>query len=155
MLHLSVSWISDFGPTTRENNRAITRGAFDDNIDRLGQWCAGQPRPILMRIGYEFDRGIPTPDFHYDPRYFADAFRRIVDRLAIAGARNVSTVMASTNFPSLIKPLTAESFNRYYAGDEYVDWLGCSMWNPTDVDKTMLNEAHSATSRCSWRRPRR
>jgi hypothetical protein len=141
VLHLSVSWISDFGDTTKDNNRAITKGAFDDNIDRLGQWCAGQRRPILMRIGYEFDRGLPTPDFHYDPLYFADAFRRIVDRLGVAGAQNVSTVMASTNFPSLIKPLTAESFNRFYAGDEYVDWLGCSMWNPTDVDKTMLNES--------------
>jgi hypothetical protein len=141
VLHLSVSWISDFSPTTKENNRAITQGAFDANIDRLGQWCAKQRRPILMRIGYEFDRGLPTPDFHYDPVYFADAFRRIVDRLAMAGAQNVSTVMASTNFPSLVKPLTAESFNRFYPGDDYVDWLGCSMWNPADVDKTILNEA--------------
>jgi hypothetical protein len=141
VLHLSVCWISDNDPTPKENNRAITRGAFDQNIDRLGQWCATQQRPILMRIGYEFDRGLPTPDFHYDPAYFAHGFARIVDRLGRAGADNVSTVMASTNFPSLIKPLTPESFSRFYPGDEYVDWLGCSMWNPGDVDKTILSEA--------------
>jgi len=141
VLHLSVSWISDFSPTSKDNNRAITTGAFDENIDQLADWCRRQPRPILMRIGYEFDRGLPTRDFHYDPAYFAQAFCRIVDRCRAAAADNVSSVLASTNFPSLVPPLTTESFNRFYPGDDYVDWLGCSMWNPTDVDTIILSES--------------
>ncbi|MGD0462641.1 MAG: hypothetical protein ABSB74_09140 [Tepidisphaeraceae bacterium] len=141
VLHLSVSWVADFDLSTKDNNRIITTGAFDENIDRLAQWCAAQPRPILMRLGYEFDRGFPIPDFHYDPVYFAHGFRRMVDRLRAAGADNVSTVLASTNFPSLSPALTTEAFNRFYPGDDYADWLGCSMWTPTDVDKIILSEA--------------
>jgi hypothetical protein len=141
LLHLSVSWVADTDTNTKPNNRLITTGAFDENIDRLASWCATQQRPILMRIGYEFDRGLPVRDFHYDPAYFSAAFRRIVDRLRAAGADNVASVLASTNYPSLSPALTTESFNRFYPGDDYVDWLGCSMWHPTDVDQVILGEA--------------
>lgn len=141
LLHLSVSWVADLDTDTMPNNRLITTGAFDGNIDRLAGWCAAQPRPILMRIGYEFDRGLPVRNFHYDPAYFAPAFRRIVDRVRSAGAGNVATVLASTNYPSLSPALTTESFNRFYPGDDYVDWLGCSMWHPADVDRVILAEA--------------
>lgn len=76
VLHLSVGWIDDFPPLAcpKENNQLITAGAFDDNIDRLAKWCAAQPRPILMRIGFEFDRAVPFPDYHYDPAWFASGF---------------------------------------------------------------------------------
>ena len=140
VLHLSVAWIDDFPPLAcpKENNRLITTGAFDENIDRLAKWCAAQPRPILMRIGFEFDRAVPFPDYHYDPAWFAQGFRRIVDRLRNAGADNVCTVLASTNVSPV---LTIEKFNRFYPGDDYVDWLGCSMWNSTTIDHVILSEA--------------
>jgi hypothetical protein len=138
VLHLSVGWIDDFDPKMTDNNRAITAGAFDENIDRLANWCAKQPRPILMRIGFEFDRQIPFPNFHYNPDYFADGFRRIVDRLRAAGAVNVATVLGSTN---VWPPLTIERFDRFYPGDDYVDWLGFSTWNPVTIDRVILSEA--------------
>jgi hypothetical protein len=138
VLHLSVGWVPDFDLPAKENNRLITTGAFDANIDGLAHWCAAQPRPILMRIGYEFDRAVPIANYHYDPAYFAQAFRRIVDRLRAAGADNVASVLASTNVPPV---LTTEAFNRFYAGDDYVDWLGCSMWSPATVDTVILSEA--------------
>ena len=141
VLHLSVGWVDDSPLSPGSNNRAITTGAFDANIERLAQWCAGQPRPILLRIGYEFDRGVPIPHYHYDPAYFAHGFRRMVDRIRAAGARNVATVLASTNCPGFSPVLTTKKFNRFYPGDEYVDWLGCSMWMPQDVDQVILSEA--------------
>jgi hypothetical protein len=141
VLHLSVGWVADFDLSTKDNNRLITTGAFDENINRLATWCAAQPRPILMRIGYEFDRGVPFPAYHYDPAYFAQAFGRIVNRLRAARADNVSSVLASTNAPSMSPALTTEAFNRFYPGDDYVDWLGCSMWHPADVDHVILHEA--------------
>jgi hypothetical protein len=143
VLHLSVGWVSDSDLSTKVNNRAITLGAFDDNVDQLAQWCARQRRPILMRIGYEYDRAFPIPGFHYDPEYFPQGFRRIVDRLRAGGADNVSTVMGSANPPGDLPWLPAAPFARFYPGDDYVDWLGCSMWIPTDVDKTILSEART------------
>jgi len=141
VLHLSVSWVADSDLSTRDNNRLLTTGAFDKHIDRLAEWCAAHPRPILLRLGYEFDRGLPFPNFHYDPAYFAQGFRRIVDRFRVARADNVSTVLASTNFSGNLPTLTTEAFNRFYPGDDYVDWLGCSMWIPDAVDETIFNEA--------------
>jgi hypothetical protein len=141
VLHLSISWVADFDWSTKGNNQAITTGAFDENIRLLAIWCAAQPRPILLRIGYEFDREVPFPNFHYDLAYFAQAFRRIVDRFRAEGAGNVYSVLASTNAPGFSPVLSTETFNRFYPGDDYVDWLGCSMWHPTDVDQVILSEA--------------
>jgi hypothetical protein len=141
VLHLSVGWVSDSDLSTKINNRAITLGAFDQNIDRLAKWCALQRRPILLRIGYEYDRAFPIPGFHYDPDYFAQAFRRVVDRMRAAGADNVSSVMGSANPPGDLPWLAAAPFDRFYPGDDYVDWLGCSMWRPADIATTILSEA--------------
>jgi hypothetical protein len=141
VLHLSVAWVSDTDLSTKINNRAITLGAFDQNIDRLANWCALQRRPILLRIGYEYDRAFPIPGFHYDPDYFAQAFRRVVNRIRAAGADNVSTVMGSANPPGDLPWLPTAPFDRFYPGDDYVDWLGCSMWRPADVATTILSEA--------------
>ncbi len=141
MLHLSVGWVADFDKRTQRNNQAITTGEFDANIDGLARWCAAQPRPILLRIGYEFDRGVPFPNYHYDPAYFAEGFRRIVDRFRAAGATNVASVLASTNASPYSPSLTVEKFNQFYPGDDYVDWLGCSMWWPDGIDHVILSES--------------
>jgi hypothetical protein len=139
VLHLSVPWVRDGASaitggadaaTQMAEQQAVLSGAQDPAIDHLARWCAGQSRPILLRLGYEFDR----PDY-YDPSLYAPAYRHIVDRFTALHVANVAFVFASSNLGG------ATDFDTYYPGDDYVDWLGFSMWNPAKPDAVMMTQA--------------
>jgi len=139
VLHLSVSWVKDGSSAIRggvdvatqeAEQQAVLSGAQDPAIDHLAAWCAAQNRPILCRLGYEFDR----PQY-YDPSLYVPCYQHIVDRFRAQNAGNVAFVFASSNLGG------ATDFDQYYPGDDYVDWLGFSMWMPTKPDSVMMSEA--------------
>jgi hypothetical protein len=140
VLHLSVQWVNE-GQSSGERlsaQQAVVDGAHDATIDGLAAWLSTYGRPVLLRLGYEFDRPIK----YYDSTLFVPAFRRIVERLCAAGVENIATCWSSANLGPFKepKPDTWE-FATWYPGDDVVDWFGFSMWYPDNHDTVMLDEA--------------
>ena len=96
----------------------VASGAKDHQITELADFLiAYSDTPFLIRIGYEFD----NPSNNYDPENFKAAWIRIVDMLRDAGATNFATMLHSLTLNTL-----PNTWNAYYPGDNYVDWLGYS-----------------------------
>jgi hypothetical protein len=110
----------------------VVAGARDANIQLLGEFIQRADRPVLLRIGYEFDGSWNA----YDPALYVQAFRRIMDRLRAQGVRNVAAVWQSsgsnTNKTSLL---------RWYPGDDYVDWVGYSYFRQSNPSGGMMTIA--------------
>ena len=113
IIHLSI-WMAD------NNEEKVADGRYDHLIDELIAFLKEfKDRPFLIRIGYEFEGSWNN----YDPENFKAAFRRIVDKLREANVTNFASVMASVSFDT-----PYETWQLYYPGDDYVDWVGYSYW---------------------------
>ncbi len=126
IMHLSISMAG-------KNEGKVADGTHDVLIDELIRFLKEyKDVPFLLRIGYEFE----GPWNHYDPEDFKRAFRRLVDRLRQADVTNFATVMASASFDT-----PYETWQLYYPGDEYVDWVGYSYWGGRSTDGPSLRFA--------------
>ncbi len=96
----------------------VSRGVYDENIRKLGEWIKAAKRPVFLRIGYEFD----NPTNYYDPEDYKAAYRYLVDKLRAAGVENAAFVW-HTYAPVDLKDIMA-----WYPGDEYVDWFAVSFF---------------------------
>jgi len=109
-------------------------GTYDDNLKKLAQWIKKADRPIYLRIGYEFD----SPDNHYDPQQYKQAFRYVVDFLRKEGVHNAAYVWHSEDTP--------HPWMDWYPGDDYVDWFGKTIFRNEDIpvasDFLKLARAH-------------
>ena len=119
VVHLALSM--EGGSCERLANGAATN-EDEPNLDELAAFMQKYSHfAFLLRPGYEFDgewNGYPAAEYKI-------AFRRIIDHLRAAEVTNFATVFASS------KPnLPRETWEAYYPGDEYVDWLGYSWWAP-------------------------
>jgi len=113
IVHVSVSMVAG-------SEVKIAGGSYDYLIDELALFFAEyRDHPFFLRIGYEFD-GLRN---RYDPENYQLAFRRIVDRLRAAELNNFVTVMSATSVS-----VGMDTWNLYYPGDDYVDWIGYSYW---------------------------
>ena len=122
IVHLSISM--EFG-----SEDEIARGEHDHLIKELAEYLARyQQVPFLIRIGYEFDGAWND----YDTENFKLAWRRIVDGLRAKQLGNFATVMASSR-----RHISLDTWQNYWPGDEYVDWIGYSYW--------ANNEPHAVT----------
>lgn len=101
----------------------VADGTHDAYIDQLGDFLLSLgKRPVFLRIAYEFDG---DPWNHYDRKSTIAAYRRMVDMLRAKGVANTAYVWQSTGFmaPDL------DHLEKWYPGDDYVDWLGFSFFN--------------------------
>jgi hypothetical protein len=113
---------------------AIAAGEYDESLGQLVAYLAGlAPRPVFLRIGYEFD----GPWNCHRPREYVAAFRYIAAALDSVAADNVVTVWQSANWPdpgiaaSRVKDFDhqqAGHLDRWYPGDDVVDWIGMSVF---------------------------
>jgi endo-1,4-beta-D-glucanase Y len=118
-LQIGLYMVGDLSP--------INSGARDNEIRKLKAFCAKiSPKPIYLRIGYEFDGNWNN----YDKTGYIAAYKRIVDILRGASgteAANVAFVwQASTSPVDDIVDGNSENINDWYPGDNYVDWMGMS-----------------------------
>lgn len=117
---------------------AIARGEYDESlaslIDYLGSLA---PRPVFLRIGCEFD----GPWNCYPPEEYKAAFRHIVTAIRVEGLTNVASVWHSANWPApsiagenayLYDHSQEDFFERWYPGDDVVDWFGISVFYRDD-----------------------
>lgn len=94
-------------------------------IDKIAQWVKATRRPVYLRIGYEFDGAWN----HYEPDKYVKAYRAIVDRFRDLGVRNVAYVWSSSAAP----PYKHHPLSAWYPGDDYVDWVGISVFRQFDA----------------------
>lgn len=113
------------------SENAVASGRLDAKLAALGTWIRACRRPVLLRIGYEFDGSWN----HYDPAAYQQAYRRIVDHLRAARVDNCATVWQAAT-----SPVNGETRDLalWYPGDAYVDWIGCSWFlsTPRQVELT-------------------
>ena len=120
--------------TQEEVGYQIADGKHDKELLRFAKHLkAMSPRPVFLRIGWEFDGFW----FGYRPDSYKKAFRHIHSLLQQAEANNVVTVWHSAAWPEpnvagdlapmydLRKP---EMLNSWYPGDDVVDWVAISVF---------------------------
>lgn len=103
----------------------INSGLYDNAIDELANGLPRQGRPVLMRLGYEFNGKWNA----YDPDKFKQAWRRIAQRLALD--RETRSQVA------LIWDMSCNEnehtdWEPFYPGDEHVDWWAVNVLDAGD-----------------------
>lgn len=96
------------------------KGDYDRVIKKYGAWAKSTERPIYLRIGYEFD----GPHNELKPKEYVKAYRHIVDLLRKEGVDNIAFVWHS--YAS--EPFKGYKLSAWYPGDDYVDWVGISVF---------------------------
>lgn len=109
---------------------SIASGSMDGSIRSLAQWVIQADRPVFLRIGYEFD----GPWNGFNPSTFISAWKRIVHIFDEEEVRNVAYVWQSAG-------INTANIDRWYPGDEYVNWMGYSHFDITNPGQSIRNFA--------------
>ena len=131
----------------------ILQGLLQSQIEKLFDYCIHQTTAtkIYLRVGYEFD----NPDFGYsnEPHTYAQTFRYLVHQCyklhSYSTCRQKIDFVWHTWAASLVPPpppppksssdnstTTAITFDDYYPGDDYVDWVGMSIFSQLYTNQT-------------------
>lgn len=124
----------------------IVAGNHDAEARRLAAFIKAVGVTVFLRIGYEFDgswnRGYENTD------QYKKAFRRIVGVLREEQVKNVEYVWQSAAFPlDIMIDGGYTDIRQWYPGDEYVDWMGVSMFAHLDEKPGIKTEFIPPTSR--------
>jgi len=131
---------------------AIAGGAFDADLTAWGQAAAGFGTPLLVEWGTEVNgswfswNGVWNGGAEVGPGRFREAYRHIVATIRAAGAANITWAfhMDAQDVPDE----RWNAFERYYPGDDVVDWVGISAYGalePTDTEWPTFREKMDAT----------
>ena len=122
----------------------IINGIFDE---KLGKWAEDAKEtgiPILLEFGTEMNgnwfswsgaqngggtlTGYKDPMQPDGPERFKDAYKHIVDIFRRVGATNITWFIHYADYSWPNEPWNKKK--NYYPGDEYVDWIGVSVYGP-------------------------
>ena len=103
----------------------------DEYLERYADDAARSGAAIFLRFGGEMN-GDWTP-WHRDPAAYVRAFRLVHDVMA-RRAPNVAMVWAPN-------PVPFENIDRYYPGDDVVDWVGLSLYVVRYYDDNLAQPA--------------
>jgi hypothetical protein len=124
----------------------INTGAQDDVIAAAARNLAAMGGPVLLRWGWEMNGNwFPWDGTHNDENTagYIKAWKRIHGIFADAGADNVAWVW-SPNWNSGPN-VSWNKMQRYYPGDDYVDWVGVSAYDfDSESPRTLLSPIVSA-----------
>jgi hypothetical protein len=126
-------------------NSAIAAGVQDDSLRRFADAARATDIPIELDYdsemqaahpwGGRFDGGGATafgdPSWPDGPEHYRDAFRHIVDIFRQEGATNVTFVFHANTLSGYRAGDywdLWEQLKYYYPGDDYVDWIGLSVY---------------------------
>ncbi|WP_187696474.1 glycoside hydrolase family 26 protein, partial [Xanthovirga aplysinae] len=126
--------------------KSIIAGSSDYDINILGEWIKEQDRPVFLRIGYEFDGSWNG----YNPDDFKAAWIYIVKYFDDMDIRNVAYVWQSAG-------INTPSIERWYPGDEYVNWVGYSHFDGPNPGQSIRDfaDAHDKPIMIAEATPRR
>ena len=119
----------------------ILKGYFDDGFRECAEIVKSLGYPIMMEFGPECngswfpwsgawngrgEGGYGSPGHPDGPERFRDAYRHVVDIFRAAGAEDVTWVFHISADGAPKETWNAASW--YYPGDDYVDWIGASVY---------------------------
>ena len=131
------------------------QGIIDGNFDKeLTKWALGAKRtgiPVMVEFGTEvngdwfpwsgiLNGGVETgsygdPKISDGPERFRDAYRHIIDLFNNLEVNNITWVFHTTPSEEAGKISPNEAWNNiknYYPGDDYIDWIGTSIYGSID-----------------------
>lgn len=101
---------------------AIAAGKFDDYIKAYALKIRSYNYPVFIRFGHEAD----NPAYPWSAtgentsEEYKSAWRQVVSVFAALGVSNVTWVWT---------PWAYDTFDQYYPGDQFVDWIGITCLN--------------------------
>lgn len=98
----------------------IVSGDADAPINSLLNGLAAYPRPVVLRLGPEFDETANG----YSPESYVSAWRYFYQRLQDSGAENIALGWHIAG--ACESPFGAQSPEAWYPGDDFVDWVAVS-----------------------------
>ena len=134
----------EFGPEKVYTLQAIIEGKFDGQLRQWARRAKELGFPLLLDFAVEMNGdwfgwsgiynggsqtdGYGDPTVPDGPERYRDAYRHIIEIFRSEGVYNVTWFFHpnSESFPD-------EDWNRmenYYPGDEYIDWIGISLYGP-------------------------
>jgi beta-mannanase len=126
-------WIDDFDPqlfsvtgdaASRNMGglKAIADGKFDAYIDKWAADAKTYSNPFFLRFGHEMNDPYRYPwgPQNNKPQDYIAAWQHVRDRFHKLHAENAIWVWS---------PHPAYSYNEFYPGDDYVDWIGTTTIN--------------------------
>jgi len=116
----------------------IVDDVLDQNIERLFHYLVQCQAPkVFLRVGYEFDN--PWFGYSHDPILYQRAFRRMVNKCRdVHGCRDTVIFVWHSWAAGLPANTTLQDF---YPGDEFVDWVGISLFSQLYPNGTLGNAA--------------
>jgi len=132
------------GPDPVYTMQRIIEGSFDAELARWAEAAKRTNIPLMVEFGTEVN-GDSSPwsgrwngggdmnqygdsNLPDGPERFRDAYRHIIDLFRAQGVKNISWV-----FHVYAQGWPEESWNNmaaYYPGDDYIDWIGVSIFGP-------------------------
>ncbi|MCF6241683.1 MAG: glycoside hydrolase family 26 protein [Bacteroidales bacterium] len=137
------------GPDPNYTMQKIINGDFDTELIQWAKDAAASDIPLLAEFGTEMNGNwfpwngqynggevadeygaLDLPD---GPERFRDAYRHIIDLCRQNGANNITWFF---HVDAYGEPDAAwNNIQNYYPGDEYIDWLGVSIYGPQERDE--------------------
>ncbi len=151
----------------------IIDGNFDDDLKRWAQDAKGSNIPLMVEFGTEVNAdwfpwngkyngnaektSYGDPSLPDGPERFRDAYRHIIDIFRKEGVKNVTWVYHVNSFSKPDK--SWNNMSSYYPGDDYIDWIGVSVYGPTAPGEEwrtftdVLNSSYSKVSAIAPEKP--
>ena len=135
------------GPDPRYTMQRIIDGDFDTELNRWATEAAQTGTKLLAEFGTEVNgdwfpwngsyngggetSGYGDPSLPDGPERFRDAYRHIIDICRANGADNITWFF---HVDAYSQPDFAwNAVENYYPGDDYIDWLGVSIYGPQET----------------------
>ncbi|HHS89122.1 MAG TPA: beta-mannanase [Rhodobacteraceae bacterium] len=137
----------------------ILRGDFDRDLKLWMRDAARFGTPLIVEFGTEMNGEWFSWNARWNGRQkgavlFADTYRHIIDLSRAVGATNIVWVFHVNWADWPDKPWNR--FEKYYPGDEYIDWLGVSIYSmqaPDETDRTPFSRVGNTIRRLSRMAP--
>jgi hypothetical protein len=137
------------GPDPIYTMQKIINGDFDADIMQWAIDAKNTNIPLLVEFGTEVNgnwfpwngqyngadetTGYGDANLFDGPERFRDAYRRIIDICNANGANNITWFF---HIDAYSEPnVSWNKIENYYPGDDYIDWLGISVYGPQESDE--------------------
>lgn len=136
----------------------IINGEFDEEFKAyfrsIGalRGADGEEVPVMMVFGPEVNgswmrwngayygggnkTGYGDPEWPDGPEIFRDAYRHVIDLARSVCTYNITWVLHVDTHGTRVE---WNAFEYYYAGDDYIDWVGLSVWGPQNQEEALVD----------------
>ena len=119
--------------TTKGDLGPILRGDFDEALNNLGGAIKDWGGQVFFVVGYEFDHPELAWPQRYTPQEYIRAYRKLHKMWDALGVENVAYVWHTCNESPQVhwdgyKRRDLMRFEDFWPGNEYVDWVGASLY---------------------------